>query len=151
MQIQKITIGRLFNLGSYEHVRYEISVDVPQGESARDALLGLEKILSSLAPERKACVHTRADLDREAHRIGLMRVDLEKLSADEFLRRYGHFEGTPSEYVERCHAMHLENVAKREAYERRASRARELLDSLGGAAQWKDAKLDWEFEDQDDF
>lgn len=28
MNVTKITIGRLFNLGSYEHVRYELTVEI---------------------------------------------------------------------------------------------------------------------------
>lgn len=84
-----MTIGRLYNLGSYEHVRYE-------------------------------------------------------LTAEEFRRRNGHFEGTPEEYVQRCKEMHGQNVAERNAWEERSAKARKMMDDLGGAAKWRDAKLDWE-------
>ena len=32
MKITKITVGRLHNLGNYEHVRYELTVEVPEGQ-----------------------------------------------------------------------------------------------------------------------
>jgi hypothetical protein len=41
MNITKITIGRLYNLGSYEHVRYELTAEVPQGESPATAIIGM--------------------------------------------------------------------------------------------------------------
>lgn len=44
---------------------------------------------------------------------------------------------------------HADNVARREAWEARSAKARKLLEDLGGAANFKDAKLDWE--DGDDF
>lgn len=143
MRTTRITIARLFNLGSYEHCRYEISVEIAEGESAKSAIIGLEKVMAALAPESKCSVRTRGELDRELNCVLELRNQL-SLPEDEFRRRHGHFEGTPKEYYERCEKMHAENVARREAYEKRAARARELLDELGGAEHWKDAKLDWE-------
>ena len=144
MKTTKITIGRLYNLGSYEHVRYEISVEVNPGESACDALTGLEKIMEALKPERACMVSTKFELDHENSRIIEMRKLLSKEGAEVFIRRHGFFEGTPQEYIERCELGYAENVSKRSQYETRARAARQLLDSLGGAAKWKDAKLDWD-------
>src|SRR5438552_16974521 len=101
MKTTKITLGRLYNLGNYEHLRYEMTVEIADGESATDALLGLEKIMDALKPERQACVHTRAELDRELNHVLGLRNDL-SLPENEFKRKHGHFEGTPSEYYERC-------------------------------------------------
>jgi len=149
MNVSRITFDRLYNLGSYEHVKYSLSVDVEKGESSYDALLGVERILESLRPESKCCVKTRGELERSLHHIRQLRIDLAEKGDDEFIRRYGHFVGTPLEYIERCDRMHHEEVAKREKYEARAAKARQLLDDLGGAAKWKDAKLDWEDGDND--
>jgi hypothetical protein len=141
MKITKLTIGRLYNLGSYEHVRYEVSVEVPEGESAATAMLGLEKIIAGLSP--KTHTHSRDDLNREALRLEIMGNDL-GLSEDEFRRKHGFFEGTPLDYLRRCNESHNKSVAERDAWEKRGKQARFLLDDLGGAANWKDAKLDWE-------
>lgn len=151
MKAAKITIGRLYNLGSYEHVRYEISVEVGMEESARDALLGVEKILEGLKPESKCCVKSLFDLERGEHRIKELRAALVANDEGEFRRKHGHFVGTPEEYVARCEESQVGDMAKREAYERRARHARWLLDHLGGAAEWKDAKLDWENDDGDHY
>lgn len=140
-RISKITIGRLYNLGSYEHVRYELTVEVPEGESAATAMVGAERILSALSP--KTSTHSRTDLAREQHQLEEMRRKL--TDPDEFKRHYGHsFVGTPEEYIERCEQSHAVNVARRDAWEAKAALARKMLDDLGGAAKWKDAKLDWD-------
>jgi hypothetical protein len=144
MKVTTITVARLFNLGSYEHVRYEISVEVKEGESATDALVGLEKIIEALKPESQCCVKTNDELERDRNRLDQLRELLNKEGREEFRRRHGHFVGTEEEYIERCEAMHSSEELKRVRYEKRAARARQLLDDLGGAAVWKDAKLDWE-------
>ncbi len=51
MNITRITVDRLYNLGSYEHVKFSLSVDVKEGESAAVAMLGVEKIMEALNPK----------------------------------------------------------------------------------------------------
>lgn len=148
-QVSKITIGRLYNLGNFEHVRYEISVEVAQGESAEKTLIGLEKIVTALAPESKCCVKSKSELEREKRAMDELRDQVTELDEVEFRRRHGHFVGTPQEYFERCHQHYMDDLARRVSYEHRAKKARELLDSLGGTEVWKDAKLDWENDDND--
>lgn len=148
MRTTKITIGRLFNLGSYEHVRYELTVEIAEGDSAAKAILGMEKILEALNP--KTSTHSRGELDREQHRIEEMRHLLAGQGEEEFRRRHNHFVGTPEEYIARCKECHGKNVAARDAWEARSEKARQMFDDLGGAAVWKDAKLDWECDQYDD-
>lgn len=143
MNITKITIGRLYNLGSYEHIRYELTAEVPQGESPATCIIGMEKILAGLSP--KTHTHTRTELEREKHNVEEMRHLLAGKGEEEFRRRHGYsFVGTPEEYIARCEESHLKNVAERDAWEARSEKARKLLEDLGGAANFKDAKLDWE-------
>jgi len=149
MNITRITVGRLYNLGSYEHIRYELSVDVPVGESPATALVAVEKILSALSP--KTCTHSRIELERDKQRIADMRDVLATQGEEEFRRRHGHsFVGTPEEYIDRCQVSYDENVQRRGAWEYRSEKARKMLEDLGGAANWKDAKLDWENDGWDD-
>lgn len=147
MKVSKITIGRLFNLGSYEHVRYEMTVEVRDGESAASAIIGLEKVLEGLKPESQSCTQSRQELARAKLRLVEMRSQLETLPEDEFRRKHGHFEGTPAEYVARCERSHFEAVAKRDDWERISKSARRFFDDIGGAEHWKDCKLDWETDD----
>lgn len=146
MNITKITIGRLYNLGSYEHVRYELTAEIPEGQSPGTAIIGMEKILAALSP--KTSTHSRSELDREAKRLEAMKTQLLAHGEERFRRDHGHFEGTPEEYLARCEKSLAENVARRDAWEARSAKARKLLEDLGGAANWRDAKLEWEDDDE---
>ena len=147
MNITKITIGRLYNTGSYEHVRYELTVEVPQGESPATAIIGMEKILAALSP--KTHTRSRDELAREAKLIEEMHRLLSDDGPDEFRKRHSYFVGTPEEYIGRCESAHTASVIARDAWESRCAKARKLLEDLGGAANWKDAKLDWDNDDND--
>lgn len=48
MHVSKITIGRLFNLGNYEHVRYEIAADLQPGENPREAVEKLNSAINAI-------------------------------------------------------------------------------------------------------
>lgn len=147
MNITRIEVARLYNLGSYEHISYKLSADVKEGESAEKAMLGLEKIISALSP--KTSTHSRLELEREKLNLDNMHERFSNEGPDEFRRYHGHFVGTPEEYIARCEQSHAENVIRRDEWEARNTKARKMLDDLGGAAVWKDAKLDWEYKDDD--
>lgn len=68
----------------------------------------------------------------------------------EWGRHYGGYSGTRTEIIERHRQSLEEATAKREKALHRAQTARKCFDDLGGAAQWKDAKLDWEDYHDDD-
>src|SRR3954466_9951002 len=112
MRISRITIGRLYNLGSYEHVRYELTVEVPGGESAATAVIGMEKLLAALSP--KTSTRDRAELERDRRRIFEMRRLLTQDGIEAFARYHSGFVGTPEEYIARCEQSHAENVAARD-------------------------------------
>ena len=137
MRISKITVGRLYNLGNYEHVRYELTVEVKEGESAATAIIGVEKILAGLKPIERCGVPEEHEIERAKREVDEMR----KMPVAEWERRYGHCVGTPSEVIARYEASLKENQDKREAALKHAQMARELFDDLGGASEFKDAKL----------
>jgi hypothetical protein len=143
MNVSKITIGRLYNLGDYEHIRYELTVEIPHGESPATAIIGMEKILSALNPKTPGGVPDEADTKRETQRLAEMRS-----MDDELFERYhrGH-KGTRAEYTQFLSDKIAEGTKRREQWLARSAKARKLLEDLGGAANWKDAKLDWENED----
>jgi hypothetical protein len=140
MKITKITIVRLYNLGNYEHVRYELTAEIPEGKSATVAVLGMEKILAGMKPVRTLCV----DSEHEIKRMHAEVLKMEGLSPDLWQRDYGHCVGTREEVIERYRSSYNKAVEKREKALALASRARVLFDDLGGASEWKDAKLDWD-------
>lgn len=142
MNISKITIGRLYNLGSYEHVRYELTAEIHASESAATAIMGMEKILAALSP--KTHTHSRDELAREKKQVEEMHRLLSDEGPDAFRKHHSYFVGTPEEYIARCEESHAASVAERDAWEARSAKARKMLEDLGGAANWKDAKLGWE-------
>lgn len=101
-------------------------------------MLGLERINPKLDCD------SQGEIDREKRRVQQMKADLDANGEDDFRSRHGHFEGTPQEYVARCEESLIESMMKRELRITQAKRARALLDSVGGAAEWKDHKLAWE-------
>jgi hypothetical protein len=143
MNITKITVGRLYNLGSYEHVRYELTVEIKEGELAATALTGIERIFAALNPSTSG-VEKEYEIRNNANRVARMKELLEQKGEEEFRGQYNYFEGTPEEYIARCEQGVADSRAKRAAWEARSRKARELLDDLGGAARWRDAKLDWD-------
>lgn len=148
MNITKITIGRLYNLGSYEHVRYELTAEIKDGESAKDAVTGMEKILAGLAPLKTACISTESEIAHKTKEI----QDMKTMPVVDWQRRYGHCTGTAAEVIERYETSLQEEIEKRDKAVSRSKRARELFDDLGGAAKWKDAKLDWQdYNDEGDY
>ncbi len=146
MRVTKITIGRLYNLGSYEHVRYELSLEVGDGESAALALQGIERIMAALNPKRPGNVPSEIETAHEHRRMDAMN----ELSDEQFERMHGGYVGTRAEYMERIRHSTEEGEKRREVWKERSRKARELLDDLGGAAVWKDAKLEWDDADYGD-
>jgi len=146
MKVSKITVGRLFNKGNYEHVRYELTVDVKEGESAAAAITGMERILEAMKPLDKCCIKTAQELERGQREIDKMLAT----TASQWEREYGHCTGTPSEVIERYLKSLREETDKRDKALERARMARKAFDDLGGTETWKDAKLDWEDDYGDD-
>lgn len=145
-KITRVTIGRLYNLGSYEHVRYELTVEIPDGESASKAVAGIERIFAALNPREPGSVQTETTILHDTRRVQDMKDRLAK-SPEDFEQYYRGYVGTPEEYIARCEESLNESIAKREAWKARSRKARELLDDLGGAAKWHDAKLEWNDDD----
>lgn len=141
MNVSKITIGRLFNLGNYEHIRYEIAVDVKADEAAT-ALAGLERILEALNPKKPIWYLTPAAAASAKKRI----QDLREMTDEEVRKRHGQ-----SKYslLVKWHKQWSEQASKTHRWDIREKHARQMLDDLGGAAKYVDAKENWDLEDND--
>lgn len=142
MNITKITIGRLYNLGNYEHVRYELTADIPAGESPATCLIGMEKLLAALNPARPPGVPTLGDIKSAEDRLALTY----EMTDEEIARKYGKCRALV------LHKMNKELLAKRtrqQSYDAELARARKQLDDLAGAANYVDAKRDWHDDDYD--
>jgi hypothetical protein len=121
MKVSKITIGRLFNLGNYEHVRYEVSVDVPEGDSAKDALVGLKRAIESLNPKPP---HDSWAIQRAREILAKPASALPQHEISEIER-------------------HKRVISEFEAWQTAQKKSLDYFDDIGGAAKFTDAKENW--------
>jgi hypothetical protein len=64
-KVKQITVARLYNLGDYEHVRYELTAEVPAGIAAAKVMSGLMGVLNGLSPKCPVSRYSIEDLKRK--------------------------------------------------------------------------------------
>ena len=121
-RVSKITVGRLHNLGNYEHVRYEIAVDVPEGASATRTLSNVERVLAGLDPKPPVSEY---DLQRAADALGKP------------------VEEWP-EWEQSNLNAYQNRISKDAEWRADQELARLALDDIGGTTVYTDAKDKWE-------
>lgn len=122
--LSRITIGRLYNLGNYEHVRYELTFEVTPGEDPSLIMKVAEKVVRDLQPVKDTGeAYRRSVLDRPTSELA------------------------PWE-LQQVEAMKDESSRYRHALFRRQE-AIDKLKSLGGVQAFKDAKDQWDISDAD--
>ncbi len=82
-RIKTISVARLHSLGNYEHVKVEITAEVPEGASAKATLFELAAVVERLKPVRKPYNydHALAVLNK----VGEQLSEAEKASREEYL------------------------------------------------------------------
>lgn len=136
MKVTKITIGRLFSLGNYEHVRYELTVEC-EWDQAPTAFRSIENILEALNPKKPHGYHGAKELELAENRIR----DLHELTDEQV--RHIHGQSKYSLIVKWQNQLR-ENSKRSYQWDRRREFAISLLNDLGGASEFKDAKQDWD-------
>jgi hypothetical protein len=121
---------RLFNTGDYTSVKYSVGCEVPEGASAKQALLSLEKILKYVMPEKVSDWTLKQS--RELYQKWIQ--DPESL--------------TESQKAEVPAAEAF--LAKVELNKTLRKEALAALDTLGGEVEHKDAKKKWDEDTYDD-
>jgi hypothetical protein len=122
-RIVQVEVSVLYNLGNYSNVRYSLAAEVPKGGSARQTLHDLKHILTMLKP-----VH-------------------EPDSADQLERVLAKPEEDRSAYEKEHLREWAETVGKYKGRLTLRDQALRLLDELGGASEFRDAKAEWESDD----
>lgn len=123
-RVTKVTIGRLYNLGNYEHVRYEISVEIPDGSDAGEATTRLKKLLWAMRPAK--------------HEYGYEHAAAILADPETMLRNYDEEERA------KTLAQSQELVTRVQAARKRVKDAVAALGNLQLATQFKDAKEEWD-------
>lgn len=124
-RVSTISIGATFNCGNYENVRYDVSAQVGEGESALAAFQELRYIVALLKPVR------RPDCEDSFERVS------KKTESERSAYEAEHFQ----EWADKMAAFHSRNSRRAEAIK--------MLDTLGGNRQYRDAKQSWENYDDD--
>jgi hypothetical protein len=127
VRVSRLTIGRLFNTGNYEHVRYELTIEIQDGVSVRAVLKAAELALDGLNPKEP---FSEFDL-RQAREIiskpsgQLNQWDLSNLEA------------------------YKQRIAAYDAWMSKRQDARVSLDKLGELSEkHTDAKDNWDLDNQ---
>ena len=125
-RITKITVGRLYNLGNYEHVRFELQVEIID----EDALAGevMSDICQCLDDINPTPPHSSWDLKRA-------RAFIEKPEANQVM----DVEERKA-YIAQNIVQSVKVIAECEAWEKRREDAFVRFDGLGGTFTHKDAK-----------
>lgn len=124
-RITHVEIARLHNLGNYEHVRYQVKVELPLGASPSSVVGELEQMLSDLEPK---CPWSTWDL---AH-------------AQKVLQQAEPEEGVSAEDHARRRDAAREKLARYAEWKKQRDAALAKLDQFGGLAVHTDAKDRWD-------
>lgn len=122
-KVKTLSVGRLYNIGNYEHIRFEVTVEIPPGVKTRDVLTDTVATLQLLKPLKKP-------FNYDAHKAAVLKV-AEELTESEKL----HIEEWRDEVTqyEAAKAMRFEAINK--------------FDALGGVSKHTDAKAMWNNDD----
>lgn len=137
-RISRITLARLHNLGNYEHVRYEVTVELPPGTSPASVARELEDTLNALEPKQPV---SDWDLRQALLLLAKPAPTLQQLETDD-----DPFDN-PEQVLRRAQAdrerarLHLE---RHEAWRKSRDAALSRFDALGGTNQLTDAKDRWD-------
>lgn len=132
-RVVRVGIGRLYNLGNYEHIRYDLTIEIAEGGDVLDAVSKLRQILRALKPLPKGgYAETKAkDLVAMAPEDKQKAVEAGRYSDDDFIKAKQLLEKIES------------RKEKREA-------ALKLFNDLAGASVYTDHKEQWD-DDYDDY
>lgn len=135
-KVTRITIGRLYNLGNYEHVRYELTVEVGEGRSAALALRNTMKILRAANPKPPV-----SSFDHESA--------VKRLADPEAWHKNIEPESARKKAIKETVSQAKETVKRHDQWIARRKVAEMMLDDIGAARVFKDAKLSWGDEEDD--
>lgn len=132
-RVVRVGIGRLYNLGNYEHIRYDLTIEIPEGADTLDAVSKLRQILRALKP-----VKSKSYEDTQAERLGAMTPE----ERQEQIKN--------GSYAAKDFIAAEERLLKRSAAKSKREAALQLFNNLAGASVYTDHKEQWD-DDYDDY
>lgn len=140
-RISRVTIGRLHNLGNYEHVRFEVTVELPPGTSPASVIGEMTTTLDDMDPKPPVDLW---DLKAAIDMLAKPPPVLAAADPDD------PFTNPQTEYERavRRRETAVEKVARHEAWRKTHAAALQRFDQFGGTAVRTDAKDSWDQDDQ---
>jgi hypothetical protein len=119
-RVTSISLGRVYNLGNYENLRFDVSVQIPEGQSAAETMVMLLGILQKLRPIKQSY-----EVEHAMEMLNTPETELTDNQKDDL-----------AAYRALVSAHNKRLQERKEAIRK--------LDHLGGSATKKDAKESWE-------
>lgn len=116
-------MARLYNTGNYEHIRFELSAEVPKGGSVKQTVLDLGAILARLKPIKLPYAYD--DAVKAIQKLPEAMSEYEKAHVDEYQKMVAEVAG--------LRGLRDGALVK--------------LDDVGGSSQQTDAKRNWDDEE----
>jgi hypothetical protein len=141
-RISRVTLARLHNLGNYEHVRYEVTVELPPGTSPSSVVRELEDTLTALEPKQPV---SNYELGQAVHLLSKPVPTLQDMQRQDDEDPFD--STTPAQALERALAdrARAERLLKRHGdWKTARDAALQRFDRLGGVEVFTDAKDRWE-------
>lgn len=135
-KVTRLTIGRLYNLGNYEHVRYEITVEIGEGRSATLALRNTMKVLRTANPKSPVSA-----FDYESAVKRLADPEAWHKNIEPICER--------KKLIKEMVAEAKKTVKRQDDWTMRRKAAELMLDDIGAVRVFKDAKLSWGDDEED--
>lgn len=135
-RITRLTVGRLFNLGHYEHVRYEIAVEVPECADPVKAMSDLCSTLESLNPKPP---HDKVSIDQAKN-------FLKDPTAPSWIGE----DEAKQDYIQKEIQNAQETISEMETWKDRRRHAMAAWAKAGGSQLFTDAKVLWDDDCDDD-
>jgi hypothetical protein len=124
-RVSRLSVGRLVNLGNYEHIRYEVTVEIPEGVDVTTTLTTVEKGLNMLAERPPSGAYYGIHHAREV----IAKADKGEPLGEMDRQNLGTFRETVKRY---------------DAWGARQQYARALLGDFSLSSEFTDAKEKWE-------
>lgn len=139
-RVSRVTIGRLHNLGNYEHVRYEVTVDLDPGTCPASVLRELEDALNGLSPKQPVSDYEVLNATRTLAKPEPTLADMPARDDDDPFY-------SPEQQLRR--ALDERETAKRnldryEDWRKARAAAHARFNQFGGTTRFTDAKDAWD-------
>lgn len=130
-RVVRVGIGRLYNLGNYEHVRYDLTIEIPEDADALGSVTRLRKLVRALKP---ITVPTSVNVARS-------RLNMTPEARAQAIK---------SERMTETDLIDAQRIVDEfEAKKNRQKDALQLFNDLGGESVHTDHKDSWDDDDWD--